>query len=745
MSCENIPSISDLEKTKLHIDDFGRLIGGTESGYSTSGVTGKTRPTYDKIIADLGFKPGSGDFTTGFTVQPGQRDYAWYDPVSKNWYSYLGVIPPGGYVVIPGTNPVSNIDWKPVTDAILREDIARLNIDVVADMVGITVGDVGKRVQWAGYYVASDGGGNWGIVKTGAHVHDGGRIFTITPTLYVEANLKGGRISILKFGAKADSTSASLVTNNGPIVEKIVAYLKTTNGGEIYVPPVGALDRYYGLSTSDENRACVFIDTFNITISGSGDTSVFKTYNNAHVPIHVCHDPDLSIVPDSSIQLSGFHCDRISVRGTGTYQNFGLAKGRGILLRHCKNSSVTRCTINDMSMIGICSEHGQGNLLIHGNIIRDCKYSAININGRGYQSIISSNICSGSNGDSNSTAIQANGPSLVNNNSIYGSVTDYANCGGIMWGEGNFDGIGGVTNNLITHCRYGIKSIFHGSCNITGNTLINCRTTGGITAIGGTGGGFTVASSHNNITANTLINCAPYQIECSAENCNIVGNVVRNIATPKLPSAPSEPDAIFPVTVQVAIRVRAPGCAVIGNKIDGAERGISTTIGQDDGAIYGNSISNTTSGTYVMEGDAGKFIPIASRERRVLGSTSIDDLVSAAIPSAGYFSNASVWKPSGYTIGQPMNAIVLQARIDSLSSTAASGATTINIVGAATFTTGTNSKIGIKLDDGTYHWTTIAANSGNTITLAAAIPAGRSAPSGNPVYVNVWRPGANLV
>lgn len=61
-------------------------------------------------------------------------------------------------------------------------------------------------------------------------------------------------------------------------------------------------------------------------------------------------------------------------------------------------------------------------------------------------------------------------------------------------------------------------------------------------------------------------------------------------------------------------------------------------------------------------------------------------------------------------------------------------------VQVANFVAGANSKIGVKLDNGTYHWTTIAANSGNTITLSASIPAGRSAPSGAPVYVNVWRP-----
>lgn len=137
MSCEDIPSLLDLQKVKKHADDFGRLMG-TGTGTSTNGVTGQVRPTYNKVIEDLGFKPGSGDFTTGFTVMPGQRDIAWYDPVSKNWYSYLGVIPTSGYQVFPGTDPTIGGEWKPATDAVLRSDLAN-NTDIGKGDALITV------------------------------------------------------------------------------------------------------------------------------------------------------------------------------------------------------------------------------------------------------------------------------------------------------------------------------------------------------------------------------------------------------------------------------------------------------------------------------------------------------------------------------------------------------------------------------------------------------------------------------
>lgn len=85
---------------------------------------GEVVQTVAGAIRSIGFKPGSGDFTTGFTVMPGQRDFAWYDSASHNWYSYLGAIPAGGYVVPPGTNPAGNANWKPATDELLRSELA---------------------------------------------------------------------------------------------------------------------------------------------------------------------------------------------------------------------------------------------------------------------------------------------------------------------------------------------------------------------------------------------------------------------------------------------------------------------------------------------------------------------------------------------------------------------------------------------------------------------------------------------
>ena len=98
------------------------FMNATEDTYNQR--DGEIVQTVAGAIRSTGFKPGTGDFTTGFTVMPGERDIAWYDPVSLNWYSYIGVIPTGGHDVSPGTNPVGDPLWKQVTDILLRNELS---------------------------------------------------------------------------------------------------------------------------------------------------------------------------------------------------------------------------------------------------------------------------------------------------------------------------------------------------------------------------------------------------------------------------------------------------------------------------------------------------------------------------------------------------------------------------------------------------------------------------------------------
>lgn len=112
--------VRDMSDNAKNFDEFSV---STEQTFTDR--FGVERLTIDGAIEKSGFKPGHGDFSTGFTVMPGERNVSWYNPADNNWYSYIGNIPsPSGYVVAPGTNPVGSSDWKPVTDQTLRADLA---------------------------------------------------------------------------------------------------------------------------------------------------------------------------------------------------------------------------------------------------------------------------------------------------------------------------------------------------------------------------------------------------------------------------------------------------------------------------------------------------------------------------------------------------------------------------------------------------------------------------------------------
>lgn len=66
------------------------------------------------------FEPSDFDFTSGGTLDSTDRNEAVYNPADNNWYSWAGTLP---HVVIPGTNPLADSNWKPRTDQLLRQDL----------------------------------------------------------------------------------------------------------------------------------------------------------------------------------------------------------------------------------------------------------------------------------------------------------------------------------------------------------------------------------------------------------------------------------------------------------------------------------------------------------------------------------------------------------------------------------------------------------------------------------------------
>ena len=92
---------------------------------------------------------------------------------------------------------------------------------------------VGKKIFWQGYYVESDGGSNWGIVKSGTHTDDGGSIFTLADGQYVAANLTKS-ISVLKFGAKNDyDYTLNIGDDSYQAIQNAIDYLPA---GKVTIP-----------------------------------------------------------------------------------------------------------------------------------------------------------------------------------------------------------------------------------------------------------------------------------------------------------------------------------------------------------------------------------------------------------------------------------------------------------------------------------------------------------------------------
>lgn len=127
--CGDVLSLEDLKTAKKHQVFEAEVItgkaGGVASGddidYATNQVTGQTQKTLPAILRDAGFRPASFDFTTGGTLGANDRDVLVYDPVSKAWYSWKGVLP---HVIAASTNPVGDANWSPWTDPTLRDDLA---------------------------------------------------------------------------------------------------------------------------------------------------------------------------------------------------------------------------------------------------------------------------------------------------------------------------------------------------------------------------------------------------------------------------------------------------------------------------------------------------------------------------------------------------------------------------------------------------------------------------------------------
>lgn len=307
-SCSDVLSLEDLQTAKKHqifeaeviTGKVGGVAGGATIGTATNQVTGQVQTTLPKILRDVGFKPGSGDFTTGFTVLPGQRDYAWYHPVSKNWYAYLGAIPALGYVVPPGTNPVGNANWKPVTDILLREELESRSVTVEElSKLNVIVDDIIINVpnQYSTLQLAMEAIRNKAIQNTATvtiKIADGTYIWNSNQNLN---HSNGDRIEII--GNQTEPTNVTITTTSAPTFDMfsvtdghkirlldgvyITTPAKTTasnnftailadNGSSIKCgPKVKTNNWYYGIAARNGS----FISCIHADVQNSGDVGIW--------------------------------------------------------------------------------------------------------------------------------------------------------------------------------------------------------------------------------------------------------------------------------------------------------------------------------------------------------------------------------------------------------------------------------------------------------------------------------------
>lgn len=495
----------------------------------------------------------------------------------------------------------------------------------------------------------------------------------------------------------------------------------SADGGKLYAPSGG-----YKLSTANPIHACLWVNASNVTIAGDGQSTIFKTSANADCAINVSTLQDIT---NNTLvgTLSNFAMHHINITGTGVYVNYPLGKGIGLLVRNVFSAQITQNWVFGMSMIGIGIAGGLGNYLIHGNTVGNCGYTAINFNGRCYQSIIANNICynTAANGP-DTVLIQGTGHCIIEGNTCFGQtpVPVGANTtGGIMWGEGNYTGVGQIRGNLIKGCSYGIKAIYHGPAQIQKNTIIGCTAQGGIILSGDTGGGFTVGSADNMVQGNLLINNYPIQIDCSAPNTMIDGNKILFI-TATNPSAISEPDYIDnSYQAEFAIRVAAAGCSVTGNNGRGSARGLLVKKGITLNVLTGNDLQ-AAAGPMHIESDTVPSLLVASLdyfETVSLGnSAKLSKTISATKPSQGFWSNGDQWQRYPQTVGASLGEVVTDSVDTTTTAGYAGGVSIIAVAGAVSASTGNT--IGVLLTSGAYHWTTCTLYSAGNATLAVALP-----------------------
>lgn len=447
-----IPTLVDLQNTKVRIDHFAELIDGTPSGTSTNPLTGVTHPTYEKSLAVHELEHDNqiaaheaehdnqiaaheaehdaqisahevehdnqmqsfennfdsrlagmaftrvGTFTAGATLTDMRQTLEY----SGHEYSWTGVFPK---VVNAGSTPATSGGigagaWVDRTDVALRSDI---NVVVkrfasVADMVADTTLVIGQIVETIGYYaggaaIAKPTGNNrYEIVAGGTGVTDGGSFINLANGLQAKGLFQDG-VTVHHFGARGVSTDDSayiIAANNYAVANK--RKLEFPQGNYYF-------SANYSFTTLDHH----YWEGEHATISFNGNGRMFDINCNLERAIHVkgINFTTLNRVINNNV--------------TGFYLHHGTQFGSSFHFEDCDFSGMTNCSIH---------------------AIRAFKYSCINC--------------------------KFYGASAYSYTS--GLLTQYDDAGVRLWGadgtltvqDHSFSNVGRFENCLFGNCKFGI-------------------------------------------------------------------------------------------------------------------------------------------------------------------------------------------------------------------------------------------------------------------------------------------------
>lgn len=214
MSCNDIPSLLDLQKVKKHAEDFGRLMG-TGEGDSTNEVTGQVRPTFNKVINDM-----RGDFNQQLSDQESEFN----QHVSGMAFARVGTFKSGATLddlrevllwdvanggdgheygwtgafqkeVLPNSTPSSTGGigpgaWVDRTDVTLRSELS------APGGAGL-VGGLAKPVTWSGFAGGADSTGvassdaAFAAAEGDVHIPEGNYNIASQPTIAANFDASG--------------------------------------------------------------------------------------------------------------------------------------------------------------------------------------------------------------------------------------------------------------------------------------------------------------------------------------------------------------------------------------------------------------------------------------------------------------------------------------------------------------------------------------------------------------------------